>query len=228
VSDINNYYLKVEFKDALWQIYLNGVPILRSEDTDALSVSEPINLWLIENENTLSFEILKPDDVDDSLKPTIKATIFLHDKISDVPLAKKIIASILFDNDEHKKYPISDSVSFNFEDEILINVWKDASSIGAISERDKQDILKLATLLPTSIVNKKYDDAIELQRYKIQEDALAEGKAYSHFEKVLKKIYGWLDSQGEITSQPMNPDEEYQQQTEQVVKLILTSVGLSM
>ena len=218
VSDINRYYLKVESRDALFRIYLNGTPILRSEDDDTLSVIEPVNLWLVENENILSFEILKPDEDGGDLKPTdlkptdlkpiIQATLFLHDNTSEFPLSKKILAEIEHVSAEKISYPIEKSVNFNYDDKVLPNLWNDASKIKLVNDSDKAEILKLTNALANSLIDKKYDDAIKLQKYKIQEDALAEGKSYSRIiEGVITSSYNWLDSQGELTSQPINPDE---------------------
>jgi len=212
VSDINRYYLKVESRDALFRIYLNGTPILRSEDDDTLSVIEQVNLWLVENENILSFEILKPDEDGGDLKPTdlkpiIQATLFLHDNTSEFPLSKKILAEIEHVSAEKISYPIEKSVNFNYDDKVLPNLWNDASKIKLVNDSDKAEILKLTNALANSLIDKKYDDAIKLQKYKIQEDALAEGKSYSHMEGVVTSSYNWLDSQGELTNQPVNPDE---------------------
>lgn len=206
-TPIDLYFLKVEMNDAIATVYLNDAPIVKSLETDGFITVEPVNQWLISNKNTLSYRVLVNDDNIEKSKPYIKASLFLHDPNNESPTPKNTISEIEFLHNEETNYPSQGVVEFEFNYNSPTKLWDEAIHLSSLTIADKEEILHLAQSFSDSIINKNYNTAIEIQKYKIKEDALAEGKAYSRLEEVTKKTYDWVGTQGNLTSIPINPDE---------------------
>jgi ribosomal protein S12 methylthiotransferase accessory factor YcaO len=61
--------------------------------------------------------------------------------------------------------------------------------------------------LGRAIVNGDVDKAIDLQKYKIKDDALVEGNLSEEIEQALRANYAWLKDQKRIELRTYNPRE---------------------
>ncbi|MFK5949306.1 MAG: hypothetical protein QM500_11125 [Methylococcales bacterium] len=191
-------YVKVEMKDAIANISINDVPFIKNLETDGFITTEPVNLWLKNDENTLSITIYQNNKSVD-YSPVVSATVFIHDEKQDVPTPLKTLATIQF-NIETKseiKYPVTKSVKFKINTKIKTELWNDAEKINEINAQDKTEMIDIAKKLSKSILNDT-KQAIDLQLYKLQDDALAEDKTVERFKEVATKSYQWLRTQKDL------------------------------
>lgn len=202
---ISKQYIKVEMTDAISDISINGVPFIKNLDTDGLVTTEPVNLWLRNGENTISYSIY-PHEESTGYSPKLSASIFLHDDKQEMPTPLKILATIEHTSDPEVKYPFTKSIKFNINNKIFTKLWDDAETINSINSQDKAQMIQLANKLANSVLNNT-KQAVDLQLYKIQEDALSEGKTVDRLKEVAAKSYEWLQKQENLKIDEIDPDE---------------------
>lgn len=199
------YFLKAETHDAIATININDAPIIVSPDTDSLNTIVPMNTWLIEGENTVSINIFPPPDNTKDYNPNISISIFLHDPKSETPLAKTTLTTLNYSNKdedvERITYPLSRSVKFDFNKSIPNMLWSTASDLTTITEADKTEIVDILNLLTSSLTSNNISKAIELQKFKLNEEALSVNKQYSVLEHAVTTTYKMLADQTGLTSQ---------------------------
>ncbi|MEJ2395194.1 MAG: hypothetical protein P8045_12080, partial [Candidatus Thiodiazotropha sp.] len=91
--------------------------------------------------------------------------------------------------------------------ELKAELWREAETLSVITESDKSEILSLVDGLGKAIVKGDIDKAIELQKYKIKDDALVEGNSSEDIEQALRANYAWLKDQEGIELRTYNPRE---------------------
>jgi len=198
-------YIKVELKDAISDISINGVPFIKNLDTDGFITTEPVNLWLKNGKNTLSYTI-HPDDEDESYSPQINALIFTHDNTQEFPTPLKNLATITYTHVDDTKYPASESIDFELNEKINTRLWDDAENITALSQDDKNEMIAIANSLAEYVLSDT-SQAVKLQAYKIKEDALSEGKTIERLTEAATKSYEWLRSQKDLKIDNIDPNE---------------------
>lgn len=199
------YFLKAETHDAIATININDAPIVVSPDTDSLNTIVPMNTWLSEGENTITIDILPSPDSTEGYNPNISISVFLHDPKSETPLAKTTLATLNYNNKdkviERTIFPLSSSVKFDFNKSIPNKLWNTASDLTLISEADKSEIVNILNLLTSSLTSNNISKAIELQKFKINEEALSVNKQYSVLENAVTTTYKMLADQTGLNSQ---------------------------
>ncbi|MCW8935132.1 MAG: hypothetical protein OQK98_10445 [Gammaproteobacteria bacterium] len=198
-------YIKVEMKDAISDISLNGVPFIKNLDTDGFITTEPVNLWLKNGKNTLAYTI-HSDDENTSYSPQVNALVFTHDSTQEFPTPLKNLASISYSHSEKSKYPVTKSIEFQLNEKINTRLWDDAEKITALNQNDKNEMIEIANNLAKFVLNDT-KQAINLQSYKIQEDALSEGKTIDRLIEAATKSYEWLRSQDALKIDNINSNE---------------------
>jgi len=210
--DFRLYYLKASISNAIATIYLNDAPLISSTDLNNLRTQEPVNLWLLPGSNTLSFKIHpsinknsanSPEDQDED-QAELQLEVFSHTTSSSNPGSKKIIASL---NYRHSDTPAQlstgliqeKSVNFDFNFAIPVRLWHQASIISSIDSNDRKAITLLIESLSNNITNRNTTAAINLQAYKIAEDALAENKTEERIRAATKDTYKWLFTQKNLS-----------------------------
>ena len=202
--NIKKHYIKVKMVGAIASISINGIPFLKNIDTEGLVTTEPVNQWLKNGENSLSYTIY-PDTESTSYTPKLSALIFLHDDKEEFPTPLKNLAEISFSPEKDDVYPVRKTVSFKINDTIATKLWDDAVIISEISSQDKNEMIEIATKLSNAVLNDT-KLAIDIQLYKIQEDALAEGKTVERLKEVASDSYQWLHSQKDLKADSLQPD----------------------
>jgi len=201
------YFLKAETHDAIVTININDAQIISSPDTDSLNTIVPMNTWLTEGENKLSINISPPPEDVEDYNPNITISVFLHDPKSETPLAKTTLATLKYRNKDEDidkiKFPLSRSIKFDFNKSIPNKLWTTGSDITSISEEDKTEIVNTINLLTGSLTSNDINKAIELQKFKLNEEALSVNKDYSEFEHAATTTYKLLADQTNLTSQPV-------------------------
>ncbi|MFK5950580.1 MAG: hypothetical protein QM500_17645 [Methylococcales bacterium] len=201
------YFLKAETHDAIVTININDAQIIRSPDTDSLNTIVPMNTWLTEGENVISINISPPPNNTKDYNPNISISVFLHDPKSETPLPKTMLATLKYRNKDEDidkiKFPLSRSVKFDFNKSIPNKLWNTASDLTAISELDKTEIVNTINLLTSSLTSNNISKAIELQKFKLNEEALSVNKQYSEFEHAATTTYKLLADQTNLISQPV-------------------------
>jgi len=197
-QQVNNtkQYVKVEMKGAIANISINEIPFIKNLETDGFITTEPVNMWLKNGENTLSITVY-PYEESNSYSPVVSATIFVHDEKQDIPTPLKTLATIQFTPEQEDKYPTTKSIKFNIDNAITTKLWNDAEVIKNINSQDKSQMINIADKLAEAILNNT-EQAIQLQLFKIQDDALAEGKTVERLTEVATKSYEWLRSQKDL------------------------------
>ncbi|HED33115.1 MAG TPA: hypothetical protein ENJ08_02710 [Gammaproteobacteria bacterium] len=206
--DFRLYYLKANISNAIATIYLNDAPLISSTDLNNLRTQEPVNLWLLPGSNTLSFKIHPSINKNSANSPEDQAgdqaelqlEVFSHTTSGSNPGSKKIIASL---NYRHSGTPAQlstgliqeKSVNFDFNFAIPVRLWHQASIISSIDNNDRKAITRLIESLSNSITNRNTTAAINLQAYKIAEDALAENKTEERLRTITANTYKWLFTQ---------------------------------
>jgi len=203
------YYLSTTSKDVISEIGINGAPIIRDVEGEGIIVSEPVATWLIHGKNELTVKLTPLDDNKRNLNPTIKIQLFEHDPAFSVPTPKSILAEYNYPpNNADKKInlPTYDSRSFHIAENINTKLWKEASSLKKLSSDDKNEIIKVINSLENSLISKDISTAINLQRYKIVDDSIAEKKSYEKLESAAIKGYEWLNKQTGVVTNAITLD----------------------
>jgi len=196
------YYLSVKTKDVKFIMGINNAPLIRDDEGDGIITAEPVSTWLIKGENTLSINLYKLDDKSKTRSPSVEVQLYLHDSAFTTPTPKKVIAEYYYPPRKDEKtteFPLSKSISFNFPVNVGTQLWKEAETLSDVSENDKNEIIVLIKALETSLLNKDISSTISLQKYKIQDDALAEKKPVEQLENATRKSYEWLNEQRGLT-----------------------------
>lgn len=204
-NDISRYYLKVHLENAIAEINLNDSPIIKNPDTEGLVTTEPVNLWLKKDINELSF-VIYPDTDNASYSPRLTASLFLHDNKQDFPTPIKTLAEIEFTDEFENTKPATKTTTFKINDIPNLNLWSDADKIDNLSSTDKQEMLELTNALQQAILTDS-DKAIQLQKYKINEDAIADAKTFERLSQAAKENYEWLRSQDSLKAHKISNDQ---------------------
>jgi|GEM_PF-1861569 len=202
------YFLSVEAVNIHATVTLNGAPLVVHKDGTGLTVDKPVTTWLMPGKNKLEVN-LNPLPNEPSIRGSIKVSIFLHDPSSDSPTPSKVYADVLYptgDVDENSA-AFSKKVEFNFTDEVITNLWRDAKTLTGISDGDKKIIFDIVENLRNSLLSKDTSEATNLQIYKIQEDALAENKDFKKIISVTNSTYQWLSQQKGLTSNTVSLED---------------------
>lgn len=200
------YYLNLETKNAIVTVLLNGAPIIKSTEIDSISAIEPVNSWLLNDHNILSVVIESPHPTEESYMPSVSASIFTHDNGSETPHPREILSKLVFVGDEEANYPltVSDEIQKTFSNKTKL--WQEAIAITDLNGSDKEFIISLVNAFSTSLITNDVEKAIKLQRYKIEDDALAENKTFEQIENAVKVNYQWLAKQTGLIAQPLSID----------------------
>jgi len=194
------YYLSVKTRDVKSAIKINGAPLIQDIEGEGIITSEPVNTWLTVGKNTLSIEM---NLLNEKSSPSVEVQLFLHDPSSPTPAPKKILAEFYYpprDNKQKEKLPYSELILFDFRNDVGTNLWKEADKLSNILENDKKEIIQLINNLEQSLLNKDIISAINIQKYKILDDALSEKKPFEQLENATKKSYEWLNKQTGLIS----------------------------
>ncbi len=199
VTDIERYFLRVEMRGVIASISLNGAPIISSEDTDLMTSTEPLNIWLHKGQNILSYRVLSAEAEKNTPLPMISASLFLHDEKSEVPLAKKEIALINYNYSRSDHYPLQNNTVFEFSGALKTRLWQDAEELGEITQNDKNEIQGLIDALSSSVISGDIEKSLDLQKYMIRESALAEGHTFDALEKAVRSNFEWLTTLKDVS-----------------------------
>lgn len=200
VTDIERYFLRVEMRGVIASISLNGAPIIMSEDTDLTISTAPLNIWLHKGQNILSYRVLSAEPDKTSSAPMISATLFLHDKKSEVPLAKEELASINYRYSPTAHYPQEHSTTFEFSGTLKTRLWQDAEELKQITQTDKNEIQGLMDTLSSGVISGDIEKILGLKKYMIRESALAEGHTVDALEKSVRVNFEWLIAQKGVSA----------------------------
>jgi hypothetical protein len=206
-KDTGVYYLHLETRHAIVTVLLNGAPVVKLREQDSVSTDEPINLWLLDSHNTLSLRIEKTAGDNEDYAPSVSASIFLHDSESHAPNPKVILASLDFVGDKETTYPTIGSVEIDKVFPIWTTLWDKATPITSLTDADRKAIVSLVNAFVDSLKRHDIEEVIKLQRYKIEDDAIAEGKSVAQIEKALEINYRWLSEQKALESHPLSLDD---------------------
>jgi hypothetical protein len=220
------YFLAVNSNSIYTTVLLNDVPLIDLRDGSSVMNETPVAGWLIPGSNTLKL-VVRAAPEKERITGDVSASIYLHDNTSDVPKPLKVLAEIRFpneDSDPDKKLDTVERV-FEFSGDTKARLWSEAQSISSINEGDKSEMLSLVEALGNAIIKGDIDKAIELQKYKIMDDAIIEGDSPEDIEMVVKANYNWLQSQEGIALHHYNSNEvEYSLMAhDKVVKLTKNS-----
>jgi hypothetical protein len=203
--NIDKQYIKVEMNNAIANISINGVPFIKNLDTDGFITTEPVNLWLRNGENTLSYTIYKDEDTE-NYTPSLSASVFIHDEKQEIPTPLETLTTIHYVADENPVYPATKVIKFKLNSKVPTKLWDEAKPVSEIKAEDKAIMFDIANKLAKSILNNT-QDAVNLQKYKIQDDALAEGKTTERLIKAAEKSYEWLRSQKDLSIDTVNIED---------------------
>jgi len=198
-------YIKVELKDAISDISINGVPFIKNLDNDGFITTEPVNLWLKNGKNTLAYTIHSDDD-NAGYSPQVNALVFTHDNTQELPTPLNNLATISYSHDGKITYPVTKSVEFDLIEKVNTRLWDDAEKLTALNQEDKNEMLAIANNLAEYVLSDT-KQAIDLQAYKIKEDALSEGKTIERLTEAATKSYEWLRSQKDLKIDKIDPNE---------------------
>lgn len=193
---IKRYFLSVKTQNVKAVIGVNGAPLVKDIEGEGIITTEPVNTWLPPGKNQLVVKLSRLDGPTGKSKPVVYVGLYLHDSASDTPSPKKVIAEYRFPNKQHAKdiieSPLIELVDFQFEDKLPVKLWSEAANVKFLDSRDKREIVELVNQLQGSLLNKQIDKAIQLQEYKIADDAAAEHKTESQLKSATRKSYEML------------------------------------
>lgn len=92
-TNIDKQYIKIELNNAIADISINGIPFIKNLDTDSFITTEPVNLWLKNGENTLSYTIYADEDTE-NYSPSLSASVFIHDEKQEIPTPLETLTTI--------------------------------------------------------------------------------------------------------------------------------------
>jgi hypothetical protein len=167
------------------------VPLVSTDDGSGIYTEQPITTWLLLGSNVVSIK-LKALPQEKTLRGTVKTIIYLHDEASEYPKPKAIYAILDYPANNDKTDNIYDekTITFDFQENIPVKLWAHAKYITAIIDQDKLGMLKIIENLKDAILSKDTQLAVDLQGYKINDDALTEGKDSTHISNIIKQNYG--------------------------------------
>ncbi len=198
----NYYFLSVESHNALIEVGLNDAPLIIDVEGEGVATSEPVMSWIMPGENALTIK-LKPLFEDDKPLPAkLKVKLFLHDAEQEVPTVKQLLAEYQYpelDTPEQPELPLTRAIPFEFKAPLPTKLWQQAEVLNGVTVNDKTAIIALANELFSAINAKDLDKAIQLQHYKIADDALAEDKTVDRLIKATRTNYEWVTSQPGLT-----------------------------
>lgn len=206
-SEHIDYYVKVNSRGALVNLYINDVPLVKVKVkvSENYITTKPVNLWLKEGVNTFSYTIYD-NNKEETYNPSFDAVLFIHDKSKEVPTPLKTLEKIQFVSNKDSKYPIDSTLEFKIDGSINTQLWRDAEKFIALTKEDKKEIVTLIDRLALSILSDP-QQAISIQKYKITEDALAQGKTVERVTDAVLKEYQWLSSQKGLTISKSNREQ---------------------
>jgi hypothetical protein len=202
------YFLVVNSNNIYATVLLNDVPLVDLKDGSSIMNEIPVAGWLMPGSNALKIIARAKPEVD-RITAEISASIYLHDSTSDVPKPLKTVATIKFsgEDSDFEKNEESVEITFEFSGEVKAKLWSEAETLSTISEKDKSVIISLVDGLGKAIINGEIDRAIDLQSYKIMDDALIEGSTPEEIEQAIKANYTWLKGQKGIELHKYNQRE---------------------
>lgn len=191
----NLYYISVETNNIISSIGINGIPLLQDNEGLGRRVNWPISSWIMNGDNTINVA-LKKTSKDQKVAPYFDIKVFLHDPSSDIPKPKEIYVHYASKEVVEKhgeiSLPFVGTANFNFNKPTPTKLWSEARQLTDLTMSHKQNIVKLVNYLEQSILNKKVDNVLKLQQYKIHEDAVAEGHPINEIEDAVRTNYEWL------------------------------------
>jgi hypothetical protein len=202
------YFLAVNSKSIHTTVLFNDVPLVDVKEGESIMSEIPVTGWLLPGDNTLKI-IARAAPGAERITGEVSAAVYHHDNSSDVPKPLETYATIKFPAEESdlEKKAQSVEVTFDFSEELKAELWREAETLSVITESDKSEILSLVDGLGKAIVKGDIDKAIELQKYKIKDDALIEGNSSEEIEQALRANYAWLKDQKGIELRTYNPRE---------------------
>ena len=195
------YFLSVTAKNIHTAIKMNNLPVMIHNDDPNLKVAKDITTWMMSGENKLSCELSALPE-EDLIRGEIKISIFLHDNNYEIPTPGEIFATLTYPNPETPLEPKNqDNIElfFDFDKAAPTKLWEEAEPITTLTDTDKSEITSIIGGLQQTLLG-DCSNAVELNNYKIAEDALAGKKDISHLKDVAEKTFQWLNEQPNLTS----------------------------
>ncbi len=196
------YFLSVDTNNAKTTVMLNDVPLVTSADGDGVKTEKPITTWIMPGKNSLRI-VLKALPNQETVSGSAEVTLYLQDNASEFPKVKDVLASIVFPGDKEvtaKTLQIDEAVEFEFTAPQSFKLWHEAQTVTQLTGSDKQQMADYLRALQNALTSNDEKTAVDLQMYKIHEDAVAENKDPQDLVEVTKSNYSWLASQGTLSA----------------------------
>ena len=189
------YYLSIEATNLHVEVRLNNILMAKLEEGTGVSTDKPLNLWLMPGENKLKV-IIRALPGEDSIRGTLRASVYLHDKSFQFPKEGEVYAAIIFpeENDIDEAKEISKEIRFNFNKETKVKLWSEAEEITQLTIKDKNQIIDLIKQLQEALIHGNVAQSVALQNYKIAEDAYASDRNFDFIAKIARENYEWLSN----------------------------------
>ncbi|WNO08054.1 hypothetical protein [Teredinibacter sp. KSP-S5-2] len=199
----NHYFIYIDVVDAAVEVKINGASI-EKEKRGSINTTKPVNKWIRSGENTLELSLaaLKKQD---SISGRAEIMVYLHDNAEDFPTPKVVLAKVLFPNEEYKgEKTYKTTVTFELADSVPALVMDQAEEVPELSAADTDEIVLLIEGLRTALTSGDYKKAVELQKYKIEEDARIDGKKPEDLYKVAEETFQMIGKEQNLVSQPFD------------------------
>lgn len=202
------YYLAVDAVNVQAEVRLNGAPMFVHRNATSISQEKPAQNWLVKGDNFLSVKLFAIDG-DDKISGGISVHLYEHDADSEFPTPKRSFLKMDYPD---KEKPVAKSAfeiveKFEFPDELSGNLWGAVNRIETLDPEDEISILKLVEALQGALVKGNSKVAVELQEFKLKDDALLQGKDLQKLKSITEMNYKMLHNFESLKASPVTLEE---------------------
>lgn len=204
--DIIRYYIRVNSEGVILFAGVNNVPLVVDTTAEGISVTYPINEWLVNGDNFLTGSICLPDGVIAPPPNTrVNIKIFITDSEKPYPYPKTVVQEFMWPPAK-LIFPIEIKQKFSVENVPDTILFRDADVIETLTAEDKNAILDKIEKMRDAIEQRDYSTAYDISKIRFNDQALSEGMPVNSNKQAIMECLQEFDKYPDLVSRPLMLD----------------------
>ena len=190
------HYISVKSSNLAIRAGLNGMPIVSDRGGTGIVITEPVNVWLKPDANTLSVWLSGSPGQPGLGVGSAEVSVFVHDPREELPTPALVLATFSWPPEASP----GDQAVFVSDEPLMtqpretppLRLWSEAPQLAEPTQAERDEMLALVEDLREAAAEQDTEGILRLLRYRYQEEAAAEGRPVIRIEENVTSLWNWL------------------------------------